>query len=482
MVLRYLVERISDGEFLELDLPISVSGAGRKRSGFGRFSGEIAPIFDVYKYAGSDALIDPNGTFIHEEADGVIRGTWIVTRCEFQGAIWRVEGIGFSGYFAGRPYEGEYRGVQVDPVDAGRHVIEHSQSFPGADIGVTVRGASTMRVGTDSDERVAALEAELKEAKRLKKLHTDARAAETKQKQAVTKTHDAKIKALQATSKARLETLQELRRVGASPAEVAAAQNARNAAMQAVKDAQAAKKAALAPIDAHLATIRDAIKVTDGMIDTAQKKLEPAKEQQQADGGAWKILWWDTPDCLQSMQEAFDACGYEWVEWSGWDSTGTKVLKEIRAVPRVGRKQDGLSFVEGDNIIEAVQVEADAADYANTGLAIGAGEGKKALRVTMSVPSSRRRTVYVLDAKEVTKRSVLETMARAELAARSQLLSVAAVRVVNHPNAEFGAFGVGDSILIDTDGSGAGRQRIWRRIEELEWVGADVCDLMLGGV
>ncbi|MFF8817278.1 hypothetical protein ACF07D_04670 [Leucobacter sp. NPDC015123] len=249
-----------------------------------------------------------------------------------------------------------------------------------------------------------------------------------------------------------------------------------------MKTAQAAKKAALKPVNDELAVIRDALKADTKSVDQAQERVKTAKEAVDADGGAWKILWWDTPDCLQSMQEAIDEAGYEWVEWSGWNADRSKVLKEIRAFPRVGRKQDGLAFVEGDNIIEQVTIEADAADYANTVVATGAGEGKKALRVTLSVASTRRRRVYVLDAKEVTKRSVLEGLARSELAARSQLLSIAAVRVINHPNAEFGTFDVGDTILIDTDGTGAGRQRIWRRIEELEWVGTDVCDLMLGGV
>lgn len=480
-MLRYIVERIADGKFLELELPITVSGAGRKRNGAGSFSGEIAPIFDVYKYAGTDALIDPLATYIHEEADGVIRGSWIVTRTEFEGAIWRIEGKGFSSYFSGRPYEGEYYGVRVDPIAVAAHVAAHAQSFAGASIGVRVTGASPLRVGSDTDSKLAAAEAELKEAKRVRDVHTKARTAETKLKQQVTKTHDTKIKGLQATSKARLETVQALRKSKAPAGQIAAAQSARNAAVAAVKTAQDAKKAALKPIDAELASIRAALKVASGLIDKAQDKVKAAKSAVDADGGAWKVLWWDTPDCLQAMQEAIDEAGYEWVEWSGWNADRSQILKEIRALPKVGRKQDALAFVEGDNIIERVTIEADAADYANTILAIGAGEGRQALRVTLSVASSRRRRVYVLDAKEVTKRSVLEGLARAELAARSQLLSVAAVRVVNHPNAEFGTFDVGDTILVDTDGTGAGRQRIWRRIEELEWVGADMCDLMLGG-
>ncbi|MFF8817277.1 hypothetical protein ACF07D_04665 [Leucobacter sp. NPDC015123] len=189
-MLRYIVERISDGKFLELELPITVSGAGRKLGGAGSFSGEIAPIFDVYKYAGSDALIDPLATYIHEDADGVIRGSWIVTRTEFEGAIWRIEGQGFSSFFSGRPYEGEYRGVKVDPIAVARHVAEHAQNMTSADIGVKVVGSSSLRVGTDSDTQLAAAEAVLKEAKRARTENTKARTSKTKTKQALTKSHE----------------------------------------------------------------------------------------------------------------------------------------------------------------------------------------------------------------------------------------------------------------------------------------------------
>ncbi|WP_053386253.1 hypothetical protein [Leucobacter japonicus] len=481
-MLRYIVERISDGVFLDLELPIVVSGAGRRLNGAGSFSGQIVPVVAAYEWAGTDKLIDPYATFIHEESDGVIRGTWLVTRAEFEGAVWRVDGAGFSDYFADRPYEGEYRGVQVDPVAVARHVVTHAQSFAGASIGVTLTGSSTVRVGTDSDEKVDDANEAAREAKRVKKLLTDARTVKTKEKQQVTKSHDVTIKGLQAVSKMRLTELQALRKRDPKPTpeEVTAAQNLRNAAVQAVKNAQSAKKVALAPIDSALVALREQIKTADATLKTASEKLKAEKEKQSDDGGAWKILWWDTPDCMQAIQEALDEVGYEWGEWSGWNADRSKILKEIRAVPRVGKKQTALAFVEGDNIVETVAIEADSNEYANVVKAIGAGEGKDSLEVTVAVKSARRRKVHVVDAKNVTKKSVLQKLAQAELAVRSRPLKVAAVRVVNHPNAEFGTFEVGDTILVDADSGWAGRQRLWQRIEELEWVGEDLIDLMLG--
>lgn len=344
-MLRYIVERISDGQFLDLELPVTVSGASRRLCGAGAFSGTVAPDVGGLRDASGELLVDPYATYLHEEADGVIRGTWLVTRSEIDGDEWSIEGQGFSAYFSGRPYEGEYRGVGVDPVEVARHVVEHAQSFSGADIGVTVRGSTGRRVGTEE---------------------------------------------------------------------------------------------------------------------------EP-----------WELLWWDTPDCLDSIEEAFEVAEVEWIEWSGWNADRTRILKEIRVLPRAGRNRDDLAFIEGDNIVETVVIEDDIKDWCNVVVAIGAGEGRDALRSTVGKPAKRRRRVIVLDAKEVTKQSVLDQLASSELEWRSRRLRVDSIRLVDHPNAAFGTFEIGDTILVDCEVSWLGRQRLWHRIVEVDLVGEEITDLVL---
>ncbi|MEV8339204.1 hypothetical protein [Leucobacter sp. NPDC077196] len=421
-MLRYIVERIADGEFLELELPIDVSGAGRKMNGAGSFSGVVSPDVGGLRYGDGTLLIDPYATFIHEESDGVIRGTWLVTRSELDESVWKIEGAGFSAYFSGRPYEGVYRGVGVDPIAVARHVVEHAQSFANANIGVTLTGASSVRVGSDSEVQESAARTALSVAKAnlsdVKKVLAAARAA-------------AKVNPTAANKAAVVARKEE------------------------ADLASAAKKA-------------------------REEALAAAKAVVQEDGGAWKLLWWDTPDCLESIQDAIDAAGYEWVEWSGWNADRSKVLKEIRAVRRVGRKQNALSFVEGDNVIEAVTVRDDSSQYANKIVAIGAGEGRDSLRFVLPGKDSRRSKPVVVDAKHVTKRAVLEQIARAELKKRMQRFRVDAIRVADHPNAQFGTFGVGDTITVHADVEWVGRQQFVARIEELEFVGEDIVDVMLG--
>ncbi|MBK0418271.1 hypothetical protein JD276_04400 [Leucobacter sp. CSA1] len=422
-MLRYIVERASDGRFLELDIPIDVTGASRVLCGPGRLSGSIAPDLGDLRTATGDLLIDQYAAFVHEEADGVIRGTWLATRSAYPDEEWTIEGAGFSAFLDGRPYTGEYNGVNVDVADVVRHIWAHVQSQTRSNINVTVTGSTGVKVGTSSDQALA-----------------QAQSAATAAKAAA----DA--------AKRNLDAARAQAKASPTPANKALVES-RKAQSDA---ANAAKKA-------------------------ADARLSAAKTRVKEDGGAWKILWWDTPDCLTEMQDAIEEAGHEWVEWSGWNADRTRILKEIRILPRVGRRQDELAFIEGDNIIEAVTVEADSAEFANQVVAIGAGEGRAALRVTLTENDGRLVKPYVLDAKHVTKKSVLETLARNELARRSVPFRVAAIRVdTSHPNAPRGSFQVGDEILVDCTVSRLGRKQLWRRIEEIDWIDLDTCDLMLG--
>ncbi|MBL3699227.1 hypothetical protein [Leucobacter luti] len=538
-MLRYIVERISDGKFLELELPISVSGAGQALCGAGRFSGTVVPVADAYRFAGTDQLIDPYATFIHEEADGVIRGTWVVTRSEVDGFDWKIEGAGFSSPLSGHPYEGEYRGVKVDMASVVRELWGSLQRFTSSRFGVTVEGMTGVVRGTDSDEKAAAAKLVWETAKQVHKVAADKRKAKYAELKKRSAPYDAQIKRLNDEAKPlrdayaavvkqqkpardaytalnkeralKRDAYNALVKAKAPDAQIAAAKAAVDAMKEPI-DAQAevvkalnpVREAAKAPVDtknaqikvvlankavvieplrAQYEALKEAEEAPKEALDLAKDKHDAAKEQAQKDGGAWKILWWDTPDSSQEMQEAIDEAGWEWYEWSGWNADRTRVLKQIRLVPRVGRRQTNLRFVGEANIIEPVVVESDVSQYANTVLAIGAGEGRDALRVTVGATDTRRRKLVAVDMKHITRKASLEVAARAELRRRMRRLSVDAIRVdASHPNAEKGTFGVGDEILIDAEIEHLGRVRLWRRIEEIEWIGLDEADLKLGDV
>lgn len=530
----FIVERISDGVFVELDLPVKVDSASQALSGPGMFSGTVEVDDGGLRTGTGELLADQRKSFIHEEVDGVIRNTWLVSRVGFTDE-WKIQGKGFSSYLDGYPYEGEFRGENVDMADVVRHVWAHAQRLPNSNLGVTVTGMTGVKRGTDSDRKADAAKADYDAKKAALKVVSDKRKAKQAEIKAKAAPFDKQIKKLDGEAKPLRKAYQDLidarkplmnayttltkqrqtRRdvysaaVAAKrpAAEIAAAKAQVDALETPIKNAKAAvdaKKpaidAAKVPLDAKNAQIKlkraekalaceplqiqyDALKDQEEPlkkpVETAKDVCDKAKEKQSEDGGAWKILWWDTPDCGSEVQDALDEAGWEFVEWSGWNADRTKILKEIRLQKRVGRQQSELRFVESENITDKVVVESTDA-YANTIAAVGAGEGKAALRVTVGVTDGCVRTPGVLDAKSVTRLSVLEKLARAELARRSKPLQVSAVTVdTDHPNALRGTFGVGDSILIDCEVSWLGRQQIWHRIKEIEWTGESTADLFL---
>lgn len=356
---RFIVERIRDGVFLDLDFPIDVSGAGRKLSGAGSLSGTVEPDVGGLRDTG-ELIAEPGASFIHREVAGVITGSYVVTRCAFKGSAWDVEGQGFSSHLARRYYSGSREWVNADPISIVRHVWEHAQGKPGGDLGVTVKGSSPVRIG---------------EPKR----------------------------------------------------------------------------------DVNFQT--------------------RAGEDVDFTAGPYTLHWWDTPNLGQAVDGLAESASSEFVEWSAWDADKSKILKEVRYASRIGKRSQA-RFVEGANVVDVVALESDGTDYANTVIAIGAGEGQKALRVTLSVSDGRVPMERVLDLKNVTSKKVLEASARAALALAQKKYAIPAVEVVDHPNAEFGTFDVGDEVLVSADFEWAGRKELWHRITEIEWVG-DRARLML---
>lgn len=526
MALYYIVERIKDGKILDREFPLDVSKSSRKCSGAGALAGKVEADSGGLRLPSGELLVDQGKSWIHEEVDGVIRNSWIVTRCQFEDA-WEIEGQGFSSFPDGRPYEGDYRGVDVDMADVIRHVWEYEQRHPTSNLGVTVKGTTGVRRGTDWDFKVDAADAVHVKAKAALKVVADKRKAKSAEIKKKAAPWDARIKQLTKERKPLNDAYQRLidarkpfmddyraltkqrttrreaydaavkaKRPAGEIANLKAQASALDGQIATAKAKVDARKpaidAAKVPLDAKNAQIKleqanRAVAVEglqrqyDALLDQeeplkkpvedAKAKLDAVKEKLDEFGGSWKFQWWDTPDCGDEIRAALEEAGWEFIEWSGWNADRTRILKEIRLVKRAGRRQSELKFVEGENITDKVVIESDSGKYANTIVALGAGEGAKALRCTVGVNDDRLRTPFVLEAKHITKKSVLEAAARSELARRSVPLRVAAIEVdASHDFAGKGTFNVGDEILVDCELSWLGRRQLWHRIHEIEWV------------
>jgi len=478
---RYIVERISDGALLDLEFPADVDAASKMLSAPGAFSCTVKPenLGSVRNEDGT-LIVDPNATYIHEESDGLITGTWLVRRSAMVGSAWSIEADGFSGFFSGRPFEGVYRGVEVDPIDAARTIASRSQAIAGADAGINLTGSSNRKVGTDSDEKAAEAKTAMKAAKDAWDVKAKPRKALQEKIKRLGAPYDRAINTLKRQRNALVDTYEEKTKQKRPSAEIAAAKAAVDAKSAEISEKQSERADLLRPLKDDCDELRLDEAPLKKAYDAAREKWQDAKQQAQEDGGAWKVLAWDTPDCLDEIQRAIDAGHQEWVEHSYWNKSKTAIVKEIRCQSTIGKKQRGLRFVEGENVIEQVTVEDDSADYANAIIAIGAGEGRDALRTTVAKSDRRLRTLYVLDAKDVTKKDVLKRKAKAELKRRMVRQRVAGIRVRNSDLAQFGTFAVGDTIPISIARGWVGRKTLWRRIVELERIDEWTVDIMLG--
>lgn len=339
---RFIIESI-DGEFLDLEFPLDPTDIGETLNGAAHITGTLSPDSGV-----GVPVAQPHQTFLHEERDGQIVKSCIVTRCEFQGAVWQIEAFGFSSYLKGLVYDGDKKYVKKDPLDIVRELWENAQSR--SDIGVTVTGHSKVTVGEPE---------------------------------------------------------------------------------------------------------RDVSFTTS------------SGEDVEFEAGPYKLNWYDNSDMGKKFDELVKASEMDFVEVSAWNAGKTAITKEVRFVAQRGRKRTDLKFVQGENVSDVVPFVADGEDYCNHVLAIGAGEGAKALRVEVSEQTDRLRRSKVVEAKSVRSKKVLEVLARDALREGLKAFDVEAVEVDGlHSFARRSEIRVGDWITVEADVPWIGRQVVEKRIIE----------------
>lgn len=137
---RIIAQRILTDEIISWDVPMSNASLIRELSGPGGLRGIIAPDRAYLRGADGKPLLREWSTALYYESSGQIRGGGIVTRlAENDEGKLEVEAPGFSTYPTGIPYTSIHRpGLGADPLDVLRHLWAHVQSFPDADLGVTV--------------------------------------------------------------------------------------------------------------------------------------------------------------------------------------------------------------------------------------------------------------------------------------------------------------------------------------------------------
>ncbi|MFE1270626.1 hypothetical protein [Streptomyces sp. NPDC058758] len=180
----------------------------------------------------------------------------------------------------------------------------------------------------------------------------------------------------------------------------------------------------------------------------------------------WELAWWDNPDCGQVIDTLTRLTPFDWREEHFWArSTGNTISHRLRlGKPRLGRRRSDLRFVDSENIIAIAKPEGMGDEYANEAIVLGKGEGRKMARAQVAAYDGRLRRVVTITDKTLSSPSALTRRGRAELAGRTKALQIPRIQVIDHPNARFGSWQLGDDIRVQVQVPWVGNVDVWHRI------------------
>lgn len=208
-----------------------------------------------------------------------------------------------------------------------------------------------------------------------------------------------------------------------------------------------------------------------GFTKTLKKKQDPGSPKAAPLHWLHHVYDYENTDLGAKVDAYAQLAPFDYVEHAHWaDADKTDVVLRIDfGYPRIGRRQSGLRFAEGENVSELVTVRRDGEDYANGVLAVGAGEGKDQARELVVRRDGRARRVRVVTATHISDRTQLRDLARRELARSNQLTQVEGFTVVEHPHAPYGSYQVGDDVRVHVATGWAAGTAQWVRITGLTY-------------
>ncbi|NII42104.1 hypothetical protein E9228_002762 [Curtobacterium flaccumfaciens] len=457
MTQQFIVQRAATGDVLTYDATgLSAGPITRQLSAVGSVTLTMDLSAAVQTASDGLPLLQEWGSVVTVQEAGTLRFRGIVIK--ITGGT--VELASVATYPHGIPYSGSaYYAAEVDPADVVRKLWAHVQSFPDADLGVTVLGTTPVRLGSHSTERKndatkaynAAAQDYTTEKGTLKKLRAVV-AASRKDYTALSAARTAANDALIAAKKIKPKN---------QPA-IDDAQNALNRAALAKLLQRREVNYQQKDVDRQAVVVAAKKKAKDA----ANQEKRLATQREQNDGGAYTILPWEASDCGQRIDELAKAGQFDWHEDVYWDGD-LPATRIVIAYPRLGRRLDGdgaPTFQQGVNITKSLVPEAEGDEFANAVYGIGAGEGAGAIRRAIGKRDGRLRRVATFQAKDVKSNHNMDVKLRAELTARQQPFEVKQITVADHPNSPRGSYSFGDDIYVEGQVPHFGKFQLWHRI------------------
>lgn len=468
--MRYVAQRFGTWQTLHRELPLTVPrgrGAEWGLTMYGTIEGTIKPehVDALAKAEDGRPVLEEWGTLIHLEAGaGANRRRWtgIVDRVRPAGAALNVRVRELLGYVDDLIYTGNIYGVRVDPVDLVRQLWTYSQAQDQGDLGVTVIGSSTLRVGTDSDLKAAAAKRDRDAAKK----SLEARSTPRKAKQAeIRKITDAYVPILRPLTDSRKAATDEYDRLVAAKAPketIAAQRKVVTQRQEALKKRRDERDNKTKPLKEQLQKLQDAEEPWKENLDEAEEALRKAQDKERADGGSIRIEAADFPNTWREIQDLAAEYGFELTTRTLYRE-GKPDYRVQAHYPSAGKVRNDLVFQQGSNIMS--ELVPDRIEYASQFLGRGAGEGVDAVRYNLNRKDARARR------NKVVARTTAKTAARlrAEVQDEAKLatgqLSIPSIVVRDSTFAPMWSWNPGDSIFVQGTIPHVGKYGGWHRIK-----------------
>lgn len=431
-----IAQNIRSGEFLHWELPVDDLEIVETLSGpqqiIGRFPTEITDLRDVN--------LEAWGTWIHVEIDGIIRASGILLPSEIdENENLTLDAVGPSGYAKGIPYVGAFTlsgtdpesgesgiGVGLDPADIVRAIWEEIQRYPDGDIGVTVVGATDVKIGTPARD-----------------------VSFTAGGETVDSPVVVAAKAILARAQAQQQMFEDLTWAGAPQAVF-------DHNDEIIQAWDTSGEPDLTMFLQQFISAREGTGTTTGGEDVSFV------------AGPYSALdWWEAKDCGSEIDELAKSTPFDYIERQAWNAGRTGVDHWIElGYPRIGRRRDDIRFAQDENIVAAVGPEEPDDRYASEVITLGRGEGSARVRGYAGRPlGTRLRRPTVVDDKTIENTADANAEARVELESRQALADITELVVAaRHPNATLGEYGVGDEAVVEAVVPWAGDLRLWQRI------------------
>lgn len=194
-------------------------------------------------------------------------------------------------------------------------------------------------------------------------------------------------------------------------------------------------------------------------------------EQVEFETGPYVIADWKTDDMAKEIDSLAEQTPFDYRMEHKWKPNRDDGIESFLRIgyPKIGTRRTRPRFVVGENVIVRPQIQWDGEEYASDVLMLGAGEGREMKRALAPSTTDRLRRAVVVSDKSLTSNKAAKIAAETELALRLGTEDISEITIMDHNNARFNTWGLGDEILITTPAGWSQKLQLWVRVLAEKW-------------